>query len=80
MRWGFVAVERASMHPPLDSKGEFPRGAQLSTAENEEGKKAFVSFAIEAKSWDALLVYLMWFVSIPLFPRVDPGVTFSLDV
>lgn len=62
MRWGFVAIERASMHPPLDSKGEFPRGAQLSTAENEEGKKAFVSFAIEAKSWDALLVYLMWFV------------------
>lgn len=60
VRWGFVAIERASMHPPLDSKGAFPRGAQLSSAENEEGKKEFLSFAIEAKTWDALLIFLMW--------------------
>ncbi|GAA5870873.1 hypothetical protein JCM16303_001612 [Sporobolomyces ruberrimus] len=61
MRWGFVSVERASMHPPLDSKGAFPRGAQLSSSKNDEGKQPFVSFAIEAKSWDALLVFLTWF-------------------
>ncbi|GAA5908789.1 uncharacterized protein JCM6883_004168 [Sporobolomyces salmoneus] len=62
VRWGFVPVERASLHPPLDSKGPFPRGAQLSTSTNEEGKQAFLSFAIEAKSWDSLLVFLLWSV------------------
>ncbi|GAA6062693.1 hypothetical protein JCM10212_004751 [Sporobolomyces blumeae] len=61
IRWGFVQVERASMHPPLDSKGAFPRGAQLSSAEREAGKQAFLSFAIEAKSWDGLLIFLTWF-------------------
>ncbi|GAA5924746.1 uncharacterized protein JCM15063_005722 [Sporobolomyces koalae] len=61
VRWGFVSLERASMHPPLESRGDFPRGAQLSSAKNEEGKAEFMSFAIEAKSWAALLVYLTWF-------------------
>ncbi|GAA6020141.1 hypothetical protein JCM11491_005541 [Sporobolomyces phaffii] len=59
--WGFVSVERAAMHPPLDSKGAFPRGAQLSSSKTEEGKQTFMSFAIEAKSWNSLLVYLTWF-------------------
>ncbi|GAA5937165.1 hypothetical protein JCM1841_005128 [Sporobolomyces salmonicolor] len=60
VRWGFVDVERSSMHPPLEHEGDFPRGAQLSTMKNEEGKQQYISFAVEAKSWQALLVYLMW--------------------
>ncbi|GAA5865336.1 hypothetical protein JCM1840_001533 [Sporobolomyces johnsonii] len=60
IRWGFVDAERSSMHPPLEHEGDFPRGAQLSSMKNEEGKQPYISFAVEAKSWQALLVYLMW--------------------
>lgn len=62
IRWGFVSVERASLHPPLESRGAFPQGAQLSSATNEEGKQQYMSFAIEAKSWSSLMVYLTWCV------------------
>ncbi|GAA5973291.1 hypothetical protein JCM11641_003055 [Rhodosporidiobolus odoratus] len=60
IKWGFVDPLRAAMHPPLEYAGDFPRGAQLSGEKDREGKEGYRCFAVEAKGWQALLVYLMW--------------------
>jgi len=71
VRWGFVSIERAALHPPLDSKGAFPRGAQLSSSTSDEGKQAFLSFGIEAKSWNSLLVFMTWYVIASVLSSVN---------
>ncbi|GAA6034989.1 hypothetical protein JCM8097_002132 [Rhodosporidiobolus ruineniae] len=60
VKWGFVDPARAAMHPPLEYVGDFPRAGQLSAAKDEEGREEYRCFAVEAGSWQALLVYLMW--------------------
>ncbi|GAA5885131.1 hypothetical protein JCM6882_007243 [Rhodosporidiobolus microsporus] len=64
VQWGFVDPERAAMHPPVEWAGEFPRAAQLSLAKDEggegQGRERYRCFAVEAKGWQSLLVYLMW--------------------
>ncbi|GAA5885133.1 hypothetical protein JCM6882_007244 [Rhodosporidiobolus microsporus] len=60
VQWGFVNSGRAAMHPPLDGAGEFPRAAQMSSAEEDGGKERYRCFSVEAKGWQSLLVYLMW--------------------
>lgn len=77
VKWGFVEEARKAMHPPLEHEGDFPRAAQLSrvSAEGGGGEGEFGCFAVEARSWAGLLVYLMWCVSL-LFavpPRVRRG-------
>jgi hypothetical protein len=63
VRFGFQAVQLAirSLHPPLKLRGAFPDVVVLSKGlDVATGKPLFQSFAVEAKSWTALLQYLMW--------------------
>ncbi|ORY80743.1 hypothetical protein BCR35DRAFT_304315 [Leucosporidium creatinivorum] len=60
VKWGFVEEARKAMHPPLEHEGDFPRAAQLSRVGEGGGDGEFGCFAVEARSWDGLLVYLMW--------------------
>lgn len=60
VKWGFVEEARKAMHPPLDHEGDFPRAAQLSRVGEDGGDGEFGCFAVEARSWNGLLVYLMW--------------------
>lgn len=62
VRWGFVDVDlsKSGRRPPLQYEGDFPRGAQLSLLPDSGGRPAYASFAVEARTWQGLLVYLMW--------------------
>lgn len=76
VQWGFVpsssvsssfsssSSSKASLqHPPLEHEGDFPRGAQLSRQCNPDtGEMDYAAFAVEARSWQSLLVFLMWSV------------------
>lgn len=59
MKYGFVDPRRAVMHPSLEFEGDFQRGAQMSFWKDEGGRERYGAFAIEAGSWESLLVYLM---------------------
>ncbi|KPV76897.1 uncharacterized protein RHOBADRAFT_51881 [Rhodotorula graminis WP1] len=62
VRWGFVDDETsaAGRYPRLEYEGDFPRGSQLSAVRGADGRQAFKSFAIEARTWQNLLVFIMW--------------------
>ncbi|GAA5979781.1 hypothetical protein JCM10908_003043 [Rhodotorula pacifica] len=62
VKWGFVDLDlsKSGRRPPLEYQGDFPRGAQLSLVADRDGRQAYVSFAVEARTWQGLLVYLMW--------------------
>ena len=63
VRWGFVDLDlsKSGRRPPLSYEGDFPRGAQLSLAPDPaDGHQAYASFAVEARTWQGLMVYLMW--------------------
>lgn len=62
VKWDFVHLDlsKSGRRPPLAYEGDFPRGAQLSLVQDPDGRQAFVSFAFEARTWQGLLVYLMW--------------------
>ncbi|GJN88040.1 hypothetical protein Rhopal_000996-T1 [Rhodotorula paludigena] len=59
VRWGFDESAQGRRFP-LAHEGDFPRGAQLSAIEVEGGARPFRAFAVEARTWKGLLVYLMW--------------------
>ena len=61
VRWGFVDEETsaAGRYPRLEYEGDFPRGSQLSAVRGADGRQAFKSFAIEARTWQNLLVFIM---------------------
>ncbi|KAK4053425.1 hypothetical protein OIV83_001590 [Microbotryomycetes sp. JL201] len=58
--WGFVEPTRAQTHLPLEHEGDFPRAAQLSRERHDGDRMPFGAFAVEASTWQSLLVYLMW--------------------
>ncbi|BGP29406.1 hypothetical protein JCM10296v2_001145 [Rhodotorula toruloides] len=62
VRWGFVdeAQSKSGRYPSLEHEGDFPRGAQLSLGMEEDGRQLYRSFAVETRTWQGLLVYLMW--------------------
>ncbi|BGP22205.1 hypothetical protein JCM10295v2_001083 [Rhodotorula toruloides] len=62
VRWGFVdeVQSRSGRYPSLEHEGDFPRGAQLSLGMEEDGRQPYRAFAVEARTWQGLLVYLMW--------------------
>ncbi|BGP45479.1 hypothetical protein JCM10450v2_001298 [Rhodotorula kratochvilovae] len=62
VRWGFVDDEMSAVgrYPRLEHEGDFPRGAQLSAVRTAEGAQPYRAFAVEARTWQGLLVYLMW--------------------
>ncbi|GAA5872866.1 hypothetical protein JCM3774_006350 [Rhodotorula dairenensis] len=62
VKWDFVHLDlsKSGRRPPLAYEGDFPRGAQLSLVADPDGHQAYVSFAVEARTWQGLLVYLMW--------------------
>ncbi|BGP00896.1 hypothetical protein RTBOTA2_002114 [Rhodotorula toruloides] len=62
VRWGFVdeSQSKSGRYPSLEHEGDFPRGAQLSLGMEEDGRQLYRSFAVEARTWQGLLVYLMW--------------------
>ncbi|BGO88906.1 hypothetical protein NBRC10512_000539 [Rhodotorula toruloides] len=62
VRWGFVneAQSKSGRYSSLEHEGDFPRGAQLSLGMEEDGRQLYRSFAVEARTWQGLLVYLMW--------------------
>ncbi|KWU44651.1 hypothetical protein RHOSPDRAFT_33730 [Rhodotorula sp. JG-1b] len=62
VRWGFVDLDlsKSGRRPPLSYEGDFPRGAQLSLVPDPDGHQAYASFAVEARTWQGLVVYLMW--------------------
>lgn len=61
VRWGFVneAQSKSGRYSSLEHEGDFPRGAQLSLGMEEDGRQLYRSFAVEARTWQGLLVYLM---------------------
>ncbi|GAA5917269.1 hypothetical protein JCM8208_006846 [Rhodotorula glutinis] len=62
VRWGFVDDETsaAGRYPRLEYEGDFPRGSQLSAVRGTDGRQEYKSFAIEARTWQNLLVFIMW--------------------
>lgn len=61
VKWGFVSLARAGLRLPLEHEGDFPRGAQLSRQKDADtGNMDYAAFAVEARSWQSLLVFLMW--------------------
>ncbi|TNY23332.1 hypothetical protein DMC30DRAFT_414204 [Rhodotorula diobovata] len=62
VRWGFVDDETSSAgrYPRLEHEGDFPRGAQLSAVRGADGAQAYRAFAVEARTWQGLLIFLMW--------------------
>lgn len=62
VRWGFVDLDlsKSGRRPPLSYEGDFPRGAQLSLMPDPDGHQSYASFAVEARTWQGLVVYLMW--------------------
>lgn len=61
VRWGFVDDETSSAgrYPRLEHEGDFPRGAQLSAVRGADGAQAYRAFAVEARTWQGLLIFLM---------------------
>ncbi|KAM0792754.1 hypothetical protein ACM66B_002528 [Microbotryomycetes sp. NB124-2] len=60
VRWAFVEPTKAMTHMPLEHEGDFPRAAQLSREKHDDERVPFGAFAVEASTWQSLLVYLMW--------------------
>ncbi|KAK4056214.1 hypothetical protein OIO90_002655 [Microbotryomycetes sp. JL221] len=60
IKWGFIEPRELLTHTPLEHEGDFPRAAQLSREKDDGDKMPFGAFAVEASTWQSLLVYLMW--------------------
>ncbi|POY76029.1 hypothetical protein BMF94_0752 [Rhodotorula taiwanensis] len=62
VKWGFADADlsKSGRRPPLEYEGDFPRGAQLSLLADADGRQPYSSFAVEARTWQGLLIYLMW--------------------
>ncbi|GAA6053672.1 hypothetical protein JCM3770_001690 [Rhodotorula araucariae] len=62
VRWGFVDEDTSAVgrYPRLEHEGDFPRGAQLSAVKGADGAQPYRAFAVESRTWQGLLVYLMW--------------------